>query len=156
MVQIPKMMALIDYVQPFVDAQADVITFHLESLTAQQLEVFCDIQQYQKGLAINPSTPIENLLPFLSRIDRCLVMGVNPGFGGQTLILNTYKRIQLIRNYLDQNNLNCLIQVDGGVNDQTYQKCLDAGADLLVMGSYLFRNDLGTNFEFFRVWKVKF
>ena len=145
MVEIPNSTDLLKYIEPF--CQANILTFHLESLNNHDLTTFLNTKTVKKGLALNPATPVQKVLPFLDQIERCLIMGVNPGFGGQTIFETTYKKIKMLQAYKMQNNLSFLIQVDGGVNVHNYQKCLAAGADLLVMGSYLFKKDLATALE---------
>ena len=145
MVQIPSTTNLIKYIEPF--RRANILTFHLESLNDRDLQTFLHEKNIKKGLALNPATPVQKVLPFLDQIERCLIMGVNPGFGGQTIFETTYEKIKMLQAYKTQNNLSFLIQVDGGVNVHNYRKCLAAGADLLVMGSYLFKQDLANALE---------
>ncbi len=91
------------------------------------------------GVTINPATPVSTLVDILPDLDLVMLMSVNPGFGGQKFIPQTLKRVQQLREMIDSQNLNCLIEVDGGVNLETGQQLVDAGADMLVAGSAVFK-----------------
>ncbi len=93
------------------------------------------------GIAINPSTSMELLEDCLHLFDYVLVMSVEPGMGGQKFNMDAVERIKRIKQIIDEKNLDLLIQVDGGINDKTSKLCIEAGARLLVCGSYLFAND---------------
>jgi ribulose-phosphate 3-epimerase len=90
------------------------------------------------GVVINPATPISTIEPILPLCSVVLVMTVNPGWGGQKLISSTLRKVQELRHMIDRENLNALIEVDGGVNADTAASCRDAGADILVAGSYFY------------------
>lgn len=92
-------------------------------------------------LVIKPKTEINEIKPLLKYVDMVLVMSVEPGFGGQKFIESTVNKIRTLKDYLKENKLNVLIEVDGGVNDETGKKVVNAGADVLVVGSYLFSNE---------------
>jgi ribulose-phosphate 3-epimerase len=112
---------------------------HYESLDEQTLIHFIDFCQknhVMTGFALNPDTPISVLFPYLSQINQILLMGVQPGFGKQSFIENTLQKIKSLRDMIDKLHLNCIISVDGGINFQTGMKCLVAGANALVIGSY--------------------
>jgi len=130
----------------FLNAGADGITFHIEACesTTQCHEILDAINQRGKraGLSLRPQTPIEDLYSFLDKCGLILVMGVNPGFGGQAFIPETVDRIAKLRAEIDRRNLETLIEVDGGINAETGKLCKDAGADVLVAGSYVFKNDI--------------
>ena len=81
------------------------------------------------------------VLPYLKNIDVVLIMSVEPGFGGQAFDENAINKISELRKIIDENNYNCLIEVDGGINDKTSKKVIKAGADILVSGSYLFKSE---------------
>lgn len=91
------------------------------------------------GVTINPATPVSTLVDILPDLDLVMLMSVNPGFGGQKFIPQTLKRVQQLREMIDSQNLNCLIEVDGGVNLETGQQLVDAGADMLVAGNAVFK-----------------
>lgn len=132
----------------FLNAGADGITFHIEACesAAQCHEILDSINQRGKraGLSLRPQTPIEDLYPYLDKCGLILVMGVNPGFGGQAFIPETVDRITKLRAEIDRRNLETLIEVDGGINAETGKLCKEAGADVLVAGSYVFKNDIRT------------
>jgi len=128
----------------FASAGADYITFHIES-TNSPLNLINEIKNtnLKTGVSLRPSTPvslIENLLPDL---DLLLIMSVEPGASGQTFVESTFDKIKFIKAIKERKHLNLLISVDGGINEQTAEDVIEAGADILVMGSYFF----GTPFE---------
>ncbi len=135
------------YVQHFVDAGSDMITFHIESYNEQQKTMDCIDKIISNGikvgLALKPNTPIEQLEPFIEKLDMVLIMSVEPGFGGQKFNDVCIEKIKTIR----KSNPNIIIQVDGGIDDQTSKLVKDAGANCLVAGSYLFNNNLEENVE---------
>jgi ribulose-phosphate 3-epimerase len=128
------------YVNEFVKAGADYLTIHVES-TDQPAEVLKQIRAAgaKPGITLRPRTSLESVLPLLPLCDLVLVMTVEPGFGGQAFMQDRVHKIQILRREIDQKKLNCLIEVDGGVSDQTLSH-LDE-ADVLVAGSYVFGND---------------
>ena len=132
------------YVNSFIDAQADLITFHYESMKYKK-----DIKELINvihdsgcacGISIKPNTDVNVLKPFLKDLDVVLVMSVEPGFGGQKFIETTPCKIKQLRNMIDEKHYDCLIEVDGGINDKTAKLVKEAGADILVAGSYLFKS----------------
>ena len=93
----------------------------------------------QAGVVLNPATPISACIHLLPECDLVLLMSVNPGFGGQSFIPETINKIRQLRAEIGMRNLNTLIEVDGGVNPITAKKCIEAGADVLVAGSAVFK-----------------
>lgn len=129
----------------FVDAGADLITFHIEAVNcpicAGKIINYLHEHNVKAGISIKPKTKIKEILPLLDKVDVILVMSVEPGKGGQKFMPMALRKIKKLRHIIDKNNYNCLIEVDGGINDITGQKCRKAGADILVAGSYLFNHD---------------
>ena len=127
------------YIKQFSEAGADIITFHTESKSDIK-ETLKLIKSFGKkaGLSIRPKTSVDVLLPYLSELDNILIMTVEPGFGGQSFMEETMSKVTLLRQKINELNLNCTLQVDGGINDKTAPIALKAGADNLVSGSYLF------------------
>ena len=125
--------------EPFAKAGADEMIIHVE-LDAQVGPLIWKIKNLGKkaGLAVNPSTPISLVQPFLDKIDLLLVMTVNPGFGGQEFIHETLPKIQQADAWRRERKLPYRISVDGGINDQTGAECARAGADTFVAGTHLF------------------
>jgi ribulose-phosphate 3-epimerase len=123
----------------FKETGADLITFHSEISTEKKKLVENIISSGIKvGISIKPKTfvsEIEALLPYLNLV---LIMTVEPGFGGQSFMKDMVAKIKVLRKIIDENNYNCLIEVDGGINSRTASICIDAGADVLVSGSYIF------------------
>ncbi|WP_368486814.1 ribulose-phosphate 3-epimerase [Spiroplasma sp. DGKH1] len=140
-----------EYLLPFIKAKANSITLHYEALTAQQLTEFLSLKNkypIKIGLAIKPGTPSAEILKFLPNLDVILVMTVEPGFGGQSFMADSAYKIKELRDYLDAHHLSTLIEVDGGINEQTAKICKDYGVDVLVAGSYLFgHSDLQTRLQ---------
>lgn len=140
MISEPKM-----YIDKFVNAGADLITFHYEACEDDEEvdEIIRLIHSFgiKAGLSIKPNTPVEVVEPFLDELDLILIMSVEPGFGGQSFIPEAIDKIIYLRNIIDGENYNCLIEVDGGINDKTAPLCREAGADILVAGSYLFGHE---------------
>lgn len=125
--------------EPFAEAGADLLTVHVE-LGNRVGDLIWKIKSMglKVGLAINPPTAIQNVLPFLEQIDLLLIMSVNPGFGGQSFIVETLPKIQQARAWREEKRLNYHIEVDGGINDATAAECARAGADAFVAGTALF------------------
>jgi ribulose-phosphate 3-epimerase len=127
------------YVDAFRAAGCDRITFHLEA-TAHAQRLLAHIREIgaKPGVAICPQTPVELLQDIIEDCETVLVMSVNPGFGGQTFIARSLEKIREARALVDRRNPACLIEVDGGVSAENARAAVDAGADVLVMGSALF------------------
>jgi ribulose-phosphate 3-epimerase len=125
--------------EPFVKAGADQLTIHVE-LEDQVPQLLWKIKSLGKkvGLAINPPTSINHVLPFLDKIDTLLVMTVNPGFGGQEFIFETLPKIQQAAAWRTEKKLHYRIEVDGGINFETAAECARVGADTFVSGTGLF------------------
>lgn len=127
------------YWENFYKAGADLIVFHNEVLCDKKLL----IQEIKKsgikvGVSIKPKTPVSDILEILPLVDVVLIMTVEPGFGGQSFMYDMVNKILDLRKVIDDNKYNCLIEIDGGINDKTAKICIDAGADVLVSGSYIF------------------
>ena len=141
----------------FIRAGADLITFHLEACASEE-EVLSVIQKIRDkgvkvGLSIKPDTDVKSLIPFISKIDLILIMSVNPGYGGQSFIPKALDKIAFLRYYIDLNKLSCLIEVDGGINADTAKLVLDAGVDVLVAGSYIFKHNIKETIN--TLWNLK-
>ena len=133
----------IKYAPEFIKAGAEILTFHYEACKSDKevFEVIDLIHDYgaKAGLSIKPNTPIEKVYPFLYSLDLVLIMSVEPGFGGQKFMPEAINKISKLRKYMDVNEIRrCLIEVDGGINQETAELCKAAGVDVLVAGSYLF------------------
>lgn len=128
------------YAPQFIRAGADWITFHLEAVPDAVPQTIDLIHRSgaRAGASIRPGTPVEALFPYLELLDLVLIMGVEPGFGGQKFLPETPARIAAVAQACAQRDLHPVIQVDGGINAQTAALCTAAGANNLVMGSALF------------------
>ena len=134
------------YAPEFVKAGADILTFHYEACKDDKevFKVIDLIHEYgaKAGISVKPNTPIDKIFPFLFSVDLVLVMSVEPGFGGQAFMPEACAKILKLRNHLDlTKNKRVLIEVDGGINNETAELCKMMGVDILVAGSYLFGHD---------------
>ena len=129
------------YVERFANAGADIITFHYEACDDPAAAI-AKIKALGKkaSISISPKTPAEAILPFLSELDMVLVMTVKPGFGGQSLIPETLEKVKIIRKAIDENRYNCNIQVDGGISEKNISLVTEAGANVIVAGTAVFRS----------------
>ncbi|MBQ8119123.1 MAG: ribulose-phosphate 3-epimerase [Lachnospiraceae bacterium] len=134
------------YVKEFAESGADLINFHLEA-TGQVKETIEAIRALGKkvGITIKPKTPVEELAPYLDLVDMVLVMTVEPGFGGQKLIPECIDKVKEVRRMLDERGLDIDLEVDGGINADNVQLALEAGANVIVAGSAVFKDDIGAN-----------
>lgn len=132
----------IRYVDSFIAAGADSITIHYESCKdCRPVLEYLRTHSVKAGLAISPNTPYDVVLPLLDVVDMVLVMTVEPGFGGQSLIFGALDKVKLIKKYIDENGLeNIDIQVDGGINDKNVGLASSAGANVIVAGSAIFKS----------------
>ncbi|MBR2595276.1 MAG: ribulose-phosphate 3-epimerase [Solobacterium sp.] len=130
----------------FLDAGADIITFHVEALNNEDdihgLAKMIHERGARAGLSLKPGTDLSVLKPFLKDFDLFLIMSVEPGFGGQAFMPEAGERIMILRSWLDLTGSKALIEVDGGINEETGRLCRQAGADVLVAGSYVFKHDI--------------
>ena len=138
------------YIKNFADCGADGITFHMEA-TPDVGAVIAAIREQGKrvGLALKPSTPIQEVFPYLERIDMLLIMTVEPGFGGQKYIETSTRKIREARAMLNGLNLDTDIEVDGGIVRGNVDVALNAGANVIVAGSAIYHGDIEENTEFF-------
>ncbi|MBL7921920.1 MAG: ribulose-phosphate 3-epimerase [Bacteroidia bacterium] len=127
------------YVQAFKDVGAEVLTVHLEACTHLHRSIQNIKNSGMKaGVAINPHTSINLLEDTIADIDLICLMSVNPGFGGQKFIENTYEKVKKLKALIQQKNSKALIEIDGGVDLNNYKKLVDCGADVLVAGNTVF------------------
>ena len=136
----------IRYVEAFQKAGADYVTVHLEACedvktTLDKIHA-CGMKA---GLAVNPETDVKELVPYLEDVEMILIMSVHPGFGGQKFIPESLDKIREVRAMLNEKNLETDIQVDGGIYVVNVREVLDAGANVIVAGSAVFRGDAGEN-----------
>jgi ribulose-phosphate 3-epimerase len=129
------------YIQTFKDCGADILTVHFEACT----NLHRTIQEIHNagmkaGVALNPHTPVSVLEDVILDLEEVLLMSVNPGFGGQKFIENTIKKTAQARELIDQSGSKALIEIDGGVNLDTGKRLVEAGADALVAGSFVFKS----------------
>ena len=134
------------FAEKFLSAGADNYTFHYEAVHDEEelLRIAGLVRSHGKsvGISIKPDTPVEVLKPYLDQFDLFLIMSVEPGFGGQKFIPESLDKIRSLRGWLDEAGLNAHIEVDGGINETTARLVRSAGADVLVAGSYVFKQDI--------------
>lgn len=129
-------------VESFIKSGASIITVHYEACkhlhrTVQLIKSF----GAKASVCLNPHTPVAVLEDIISDLDMVLLMSVNPGFGGQAFITNTYKKVKQLKVLIEQKKPDCLIEVDGGINYETGRQLFDAGANVLVVGSFVFNSE---------------
>ena len=137
------------YIGEFVKAGSDIITVHTEA----KGDIMAAIDRIRDagvkaGISLNPGTPVSEIEKYLDKVDIVLVMTVQPGFGGQSFREEGIPKIEYLRRYEKENGLKYDISVDGGINRETGKRCCDAGANVLVAGSYLFKlKDMGSEID---------
>ena len=132
----------IRYIGTFAKVGADWITFHIEADTEEKnLECIRLIHSLglKAGISLKPGTPVEATFPYLNEVDMVLVMTVEPGFGGQKFMADMMPKVKQLREWMDDINPDCLIEVDGGVDSVTHAICKENGAEVLVAGSAYFK-----------------
>jgi|TARA_B110000093_G_scaffold102154_1_gene109827 ribulose-phosphate 3-epimerase len=144
------------FLQDYVDAGSDIITFHIEVNEDIESNLkYIKSKNLKSGLAIKPNTDWRKIIPFISLVDQILVMTVEPGFGGQSFMKDQLIKVQEIKNFSKEKNIILDVGVDGGVDGTTGPICIKAGANILIAGSYLFKqenlvnsiNELNKNFN---------
>ena len=132
------------YIESYAEAGADIITIHPEATDNLEASIL-KIKQLNKkvGVSLNPESKIDMILDFLDKIDLVLIMSVNPGFGGQKFMPEVLEKIKKLRKIQDERNLNFDIEIDGGINFENYKKAIDAGANILVSGTTIFKSNDG-------------
>ncbi|WP_139958875.1 ribulose-phosphate 3-epimerase [Flavicella sediminum] len=127
------------YISTFKNIGADILTVHYEACTHLHRTLQAIKAAGMKaGVALNPHTPVAVLEDVIKDIDMVCIMSVNPGFGGQSFIENTYKKVQQLKNLIEFSGADTLIEIDGGVTDKNANELIEAGANVLVAGSYVF------------------
>ncbi len=134
------------YIKTFASLGANILTVHYEACTHlhRTLQAI-KAEGMQAGVALNPHTNVDVLKDVIHDIDLVCIMSVNPGFGGQSFIEHTYKKVIQLKNIITENNAKTIIEIDGGVTSKNAKKLSDAGADVLVAGSFVFKSDNPTN-----------
>jgi len=133
-----------NFITNFAEAGADIITIHPEATEDLKKSVE-KIKSYKKkaGISLNPETSIDKVLPVLKFIDLVLIMSVNPGFGGQKFIDSTLTKVKLLRKEIDSKKLPVEIEIDGGINFENSKKAKEAGVNILVSGTTIFKENQG-------------
>ena len=141
----------IRYIADFAASGADMITVHVEACS-DVVATIEKIREYKLkvGITLNPDTPVSAIKPYLNRVDMVLIMSVNPGFGGQKFITSSVYKIKEVKRLRDELNLSYDIEVDGGINIDNLATVLEAGANVIVAGSAIFRGDAAENVKKFK------
>ena len=141
----------IRYIADFAASGADMITVHVEACS-DVVATIEKIREYKLkvGITLNPDTPVSAINPYLNRVDMVLIMSVNPGFGGQKFITSSVDKIKEVKRLRDELNLSYDIEVDGGINIDNLATVLEAGANVIVAGSAIFRGDAAENVKKFK------
>ena len=136
------------YIERFIKAGADLVTFHLEA-TNQPQECIDLIHSLGRkaGISIKPGTPVEEVLPYLASVDMVLIMTVEPGFGGQSYIEYCTDKVRELRSIITARGVDVDIQVDGGIGKDNVAKVIEAGANVFVAGSSVFKGDVEANVQ---------
>lgn len=138
------------YIDAFADAGADLITVHAEACKHLDRTITAIKEKgLLAGVALNPATPLSEIEWILPKVDMVLIMSVNPGFGGQTLIPYAIDKIRELKKMIDKKGLKTDIEVDGGINLENVTEILDAGANIIVAGSAVFNGDIESNISRF-------
>ena len=134
------------FIDRFKDIGVDIFTIHyeIEKFSTDLLDKIRN-KGMKVGLSINPDTNVENIFKFLDKIDLILIMSVFPGFGGQKFIETSIEKIRAVRKFIDKNNLDVIVEVDGGINFENAKSIIDAGSDILVCGTTVFKGDIKEN-----------
>ena len=132
------------YIEAYSDAGADIITIHPEA-TDNLEESILKIKSLNKkvGVSLNPESKIKLIINYLEKIDLVLIMSVNPGFGGQKFMPEVLKKIKRLKEIRSQNNIDFDIEIDGGINFENYKLAIEAGANILVSGTTVFKSNNG-------------
>ncbi len=138
------------YVEELIDIGADMVTIHVEACDCVE-ETLMKIRSLgaKAGLAINPQTPVSELLPYMDKLDMVLIMTVQPGFGGQSYIPECIDKIRMIREIINENYKGVQLEIDGGVGLDNLEMNLEAGANVIVAGSAIFKGDIEANVRAF-------
>lgn len=141
----------IRYIADFAASGADMITVHVEACS-DVVATIEEIREYKLkvGITLNPDTPVSAIKPYLNRVDMVLIMSVNPGFGGQKFITSSVDKIKEVKRLRDELNLSYDIEIDGGINIDNLATVLEAGANVIVAGSAIFRGDAAENVKKFK------
>ena len=128
------------FLDDYIRAGSNIITFHYEiDEDLNKLTNKIKKNKIRVGIALKPKTSLGDIRKYLHLVDQVTIMTVEPGFGGQTFLSDQINKIKSISNYIMENNLNVDIEIDGGINYETGKLCIDAGANILVAGSFLFK-----------------
>ncbi|ATQ35379.1 ribulose-phosphate 3-epimerase [Mesoplasma entomophilum] len=133
-----------DFFAEYIKCNPSMMTMHIESMTKEETQKFYELCKSNKimfSLAVSPKTDIHVLDEWLDKLDNILIMSVEPGFGGQSFIPEVLKKVEFLASLKKTNQFNYTIEIDGGINEQTSKKAINAGVEMMVAGSYLFESE---------------
>ena len=141
------------YIEAFAEAGADIITFHYETCSdMEKVNTVIDLihsHNCKAGLSIKPKTPVSVVEPYLNKADMILLMTVEPGFGGQKYIPESTQRIRELRKLINETNPSVDLEIDGGVNKNNFSEVVEAGANVIVAGTAVFKGNISENVSLF-------
>ncbi len=139
------------YIDEFVESGADIITVHVEACS-DVADTINKIHEkgVKAGITLNPETPVTAIEPYIDKVDMVLIMSVHPGFGGQKFIPESLAKVKAVRKIIDEKGLNTDLEIDGGVNVDNLASILEAGANVIVAGSAVFKGDIEENVQKFK------
>lgn len=139
------------YIDEFVESGADIITVHVEACS-DVADIINKIHEkgVKAGITLNPETPVTAIEPYIDKVDMVLIMSVHPGFGGQKFIPESLAKVKAVRKIIDEKGLNTDLEIDGGVNVDNLASILEAGANVIVAGSAVFKGDIEENVKKFK------
>ncbi|ASZ08979.1 ribulose-phosphate 3-epimerase [Mesoplasma chauliocola] len=133
-----------DFFEEYIKCKPKMMTMHIETMSNEEIQKFynlCIKNNIMFSVAVSPKTEIQILDNWLDKLDNVLVMSVEPGFGGQTFISEVLEKVKYLAKNKKDNKFKYIIEIDGGINDQTSKQAIDAGVEMMVAGSYLFESD---------------
>ncbi len=133
------------YFEDFLKAGSDGITCHVEVKEADECIALSKKEGIRAGISLNPETPVEKAMPYVGKVDMFLVMSVHPGFGGQKFMPEVLPKVEALRRAIDEEGLDTLIQIDGGMNTESAPLAVKSGVDIVVAGSAVFKGDVEEN-----------
>lgn len=129
------------YIEQYKTLNPEYITIHYEIENFEKYVKEIKDNNIKVGLSIKPKMDVDDIIPYISNVDLILIMSVEPGYGGQKFIESSLDKISRLKDYIKANKLNTIIEVDGGINEITSKKCIEAGVDILVSGNYITSNE---------------
>ncbi len=138
------------YIDSFINAGSDIITIHVETIDSEMFNIIeKKVHQNNRklGITLKPSTDIKRIEPYLNKVDLVLIMSVNPGFSGQKFMPEMLNYVRYVVKYKKENNLDYIVEIDGGINESNIDECIKNGVNMIVSGNYLFSSNMKSKIE---------